>query len=989
VFNISKKVNEKERIRAYELAREQREISVSQFFAKNRHLLGFDNPVRALLTTVKELVDNSLDACDDMRVLPEIKVQIISASDNRYRVVVEDNGPGIVKQQIPNIFAKLLYGSKFFKLRQSITADEPIMIQRDGKIEIIPIGELVDSYIPVGEGVKKVDNIYVPAFDKNKYSYKFRKISHVIKHKRRNEIIKIKTATNRTIKVTGCHSLFTEENGVIKEIEARKLKIGSKIIVPSKLPEISNLKYINILNYLSLNDVEDNRLYVYNIPNEILTYIRTNSRIIYKKISSKVRKFYRINGVDILDESLKQYERKKFLPLPLIFKLNMIDKVKDCIIKSYFHGKETIVPVTLPLLKEFIRFLGLYIAEGHIDKRQLGLTFGKHEDDLVNEVINFARIFGLNFTIENREKTIRIKLFGNIFVKLIENICGNNSWNKKIPEFIFKLNKELRQEFLDALYQGDGHNTKNRNQLMLSTVNKRLANEVLYLWLMQGVLASLHERITKGFRQFPTKSYVVSLYGSDIEKSNLFFCNANKRSKRVAQQVLQTELSTLKIKNIEIINKGYDYVYDISVPECENFVGGIGGISCHNSRGQQGIGVSASVLYGQLTTGKSVKITSKIDSKKPAYYYELHINTAKNEPEILKEDIIKWDKDHGTKVEIELEGNYKFGARYIESYLKQTAMVNPHLKLIYIGPNKEKKVFQRITSELPIEPKSIKPHPHGIELGVLMNMLKNTKARTIQSFLTNDFCRVGVKTAKSICDKAGINANARPKRIARQDVDNLLQAIKKTKLIAPPTDCLSPIGSDLLEKSLKKEVNADFFVAVTRPPSVYRGMPFQIEAAIAYGGDLKKDNNVTIMRFANKVPLLYQQGACAITKSIQQIKWRSYGLQQSGNSIPVGPAILLVHIASVWVPFTSESKEAIAHYPEIIKEIKLALQECGRKLAGFIRKKIREYEVLKKKSYIEKYLPHIGIALKDILRLKKIEQEKIIKALKNILEGKK
>ncbi len=405
------------------------------------------------------------------------------------------------------------------------------------------------------------------------------------------------------------------------------------------------------------------------------------------------------------------------------------------------------------------------------------------------------------------------------------------------------------------------------------------------------------------------------------------------------------------------------------------------------SRGQQGIGVSASVLYGQLTTGKSAKITSKIDPKKPAHYYELHIDTAHNEPEILKEDIVKWDKDHGTKVEIELEGNYKFGARYIDSYLKQTAMINPHLKLIYVNPSKERKTFLRATSELPKDPKAIKPHPHGIELGILMGMLKNTKARTIQSFLTKDFCRVGSKTAKNILNNAGVNTNARPKRIARQEADNLLKAIKKTKLIAPPTDCLSPIGANLLEKGLKKEVSAEFFTAVTRSPSVYRGMPFQIEVAIAYGGDLEKERSVKIMRFANKVPLLYQKGACASIKSIQQTKWKSYGLQQSGKNIPSGPAIIAVHIASVWVPFTSESKEAIAHYPEIIKEMKLALQECGRQLSRYVKRKLKKADALKKKGYIEKYLPHIGIALKDLLNLNKKEQEKVVKVLKDILES--
>jgi len=404
------------------------------------------------------------------------------------------------------------------------------------------------------------------------------------------------------------------------------------------------------------------------------------------------------------------------------------------------------------------------------------------------------------------------------------------------------------------------------------------------------------------------------------------------------------------------------------------------------SRGQQGIGVSAAVMYGQLTTGKSVKIISKIDPKKKAHYYELHIDTSKNEPEIIKDEEINWEKDHGTKVEIELEAEYLKGKRSIDEYLKRTAIVNPHLRLIYVTPEKEKILYPRAAQELPKEPKEIKPHPHGIELGILIRMLKSTKARTLQGFLTKDFCRVGSGTAKKICEKANLYPNSRPKRIARQEADNLLKSIKETKLISPPTDCLSPIGADLLEKGLKKEINAEFYFSTTRPVSVYRGFPFQIEVAVVYGGDLDKESQVRILRFANKVPLLYQQSACSITKAISTTKWRSYGLQQSGNNIPVGPALVVVHIASVWVPFTSESKEAIAHYPKIIKEIKLALQECGRQLSIYVRRKIKKIDAEKKKGYIEKYLPHIGIALQDILNLKEKDEKKVIKILKDILE---
>lgn len=404
------------------------------------------------------------------------------------------------------------------------------------------------------------------------------------------------------------------------------------------------------------------------------------------------------------------------------------------------------------------------------------------------------------------------------------------------------------------------------------------------------------------------------------------------------------------------------------------------------SRGQQGIGISASVMYAQMTTGKAAKITSKIHPDKPAQYYELRINTQENKPEIVKEAEISWYKDHGTKIEIDLEATYAKGAQSIDSYLKQTAIVNPHVTLIYTNPKAEQIIFPRATEEMPKEAKEIKPHPYGIELGFLINMLELTEAKTMQSFLTSDFSRVGPGTAKEILQKAGMLPNAKPKTVSREQAERLMDSIKKTKIIAPPTDCISPIGSDLLEKGLKKEIKAEFYCATTRPPAVYRGNPFIIEAGIAYGGDQEGDKAIKILRFANRVPLQYQQGACAVTQSIIQTNFRSYGLQQSKNAIPLGPATIVIHIASVWVPFTSESKEAIAHYPEIIKEIKLAIQECGRLLSRYVNKKKKLNQEMKKRSYIEKYIPHVSSALKELLDLKKEEEEELNVLLNELLE---
>jgi len=404
------------------------------------------------------------------------------------------------------------------------------------------------------------------------------------------------------------------------------------------------------------------------------------------------------------------------------------------------------------------------------------------------------------------------------------------------------------------------------------------------------------------------------------------------------------------------------------------------------SRGQQGIGISAAGMYGQLTTGKPIAITSKTARNKPAHHYKLEIDAKANEPRIIADEEVEWEASRGTKVEIELEAKFQKGRQSVEEYLEQTAIANPHVALQFTTPEGEVKDYPRAAKELPAETREIKPHPYGVELGVLIKMLHDTPARTLQSFLHTDFSRVSMRVAKQICETARLYERARPTRIARQEADNLFKAINSTKIMSPPTDCLSPIGEELILAGLKKQIEADFYTAVTRPPSVYRGNPFQIEAGIAYGGSIQADGLARVLRYANRVPLLYQQSACAISKSVLSTSWRNYALQQSSGALPSGPLVIMVHMASVWVPFTSESKEAIAHYPEIIKDIRLALQECGRKLAVFLRRRRKAAESERKKAYIQKYIPHVAIALREMLDLSERQEQAMVTQLTDILE---
>ncbi len=477
------------------------------------------------------------------------------------------------------------------------------------------------------------------------------------------------------------------------------------------------------------------------------------------------------------------------------------------------------------------------------------------------------------------------------------------------------------------------------------------------------------------------------------------------------------------------------------------------------SRGQQGIGISAAGMYGVQTTGKPVKIISKVSKRKPSHYYEIQIDTKKNKPEILNGrgdgvDIppgqkgvdyiekhgIEWvPENHGTRVTIELEAKYQRGRGSVDEYLEQTAIANPHVTLHYIDPDGNERIYDRSTDQLPVEPKEIKPHPYGVELGRLAEMLKETAEPTLSSFLCKSFSRVSPSIARKVCEGAKLTTRARTTRIGQQEADALYQSIQNTKISNPSTDCICPIGEELILKGLHQVVPGEFYAAATRPPSVYRGNPFQIEVGLAYGGTaptqrVTKDlldelleetdartirqflintfnglgsdsaekiiktsglgtrqspsklkpkeaesllhamTNVSIgegqtmdvMRFANRVPLQFQHSGCAITQSVIGTNWRSYGLTQSRGSLPKGPVSVMIHVASVWVPFTSESKEAVASYDEIQKELRLALQAVGRKLGMYLRRRNRVKQEGDRRNVFLRYLGEVAGAVSEL-----------------------
>ena len=398
------------------------------------------------------------------------------------------------------------------------------------------------------------------------------------------------------------------------------------------------------------------------------------------------------------------------------------------------------------------------------------------------------------------------------------------------------------------------------------------------------------------------------------------------------------------------------------------------------SRGQQGIGISAAGMYGQLTTGKPVQIISRTSARTPAHYFEVQIDTKKNEPQILEKKQIAWESQRGTQVTMEVEGRYQKGRASVDEYVEQTIIANPHVKLTYLTPEGETKEYPRTYHELPPAPREIKPHPYGIELGMLLKMLQDTKSHSLSGFLASDFSRVSPRLAADICKAARLSARARPRDIRGEAAEALYKTIQSTKIMAPPTNCLSPVGEKAILSGLYQQIKGEFYTAVSRPPAVYRGNPFVIEAGLAYGrgpehGDESQESKpialaegetqendhelARLIRYANRVPLLYQQSACVIYKSVLDTTWRNYGVSQSKGALPSGPMVVFAHMASVWVPFTSESKEAIADYDEIRKEITLALRECGRRLGAFLRRRERAHSEFRRRNIFELYIEEV------------------------------
>lgn len=397
------------------------------------------------------------------------------------------------------------------------------------------------------------------------------------------------------------------------------------------------------------------------------------------------------------------------------------------------------------------------------------------------------------------------------------------------------------------------------------------------------------------------------------------------------------------------------------------------------SRGQQGIGITGVVMYSQLTTGDPTHVESKIASEATAVAVDIGLDTRKNKAVKSNQDRVDWgEKVHGLKIRTSMKAKYQKGRQSVWQYLRMTSIVNPHADILFIDPDGQEHHWPRVTEKLPGKVEAIKPHPNGIELGQLQRLCGESSESRMTTFLRRNFSGVSGRAAKELCQVAELEEKLKPKSLKADQIRALLEAFqgermlrgKPIKLLNPPTSCLSPIEELLIKKGLSKTIDSKFVTTMTRAPSVTQGNPFQIEVGLIFGEGMAADKPVEILRFANRVPLMYQQGGCLLTKAIESVDWRQYGLDQAGGrGVPKGPAAILVHLASTNVQFTSEAKEALSDNEVVMEEGRKAMLEMGRGLRKHLEKKKKMGKTREKFELINDIIPAIAEKAATLLEL--------------------
>lgn len=402
-------------------------------------------------------------------------------------------------------------------------------------------------------------------------------------------------------------------------------------------------------------------------------------------------------------------------------------------------------------------------------------------------------------------------------------------------------------------------------------------------------------------------------------------------------------------------------------------------------RGQQGIGVAGVTLFSQMTTGKPLTIRTCTGDNK-VHEVVLLVDVTKNKADIIEEKVYEqaW---RGTEIIGEVKGvQFNLGDKGPYEYIRRTAVTNPHLKITFIDPEGRKTVFERASDKIPNPPKEMKPHPKGIDTDELIKTSKMSVARHVGSFLMSSFSRVSAAKVAEIQAMVSFDLKKNPRKLQWAEAEEIVKAIDKIDFMAPPTEGLSPIGEDQIRKAVINVLNPEFETVLTRNPTTYSGgVPFQVEVAVAYGGNagrkVGEETRSEVMRFANRVPLLFDPGDCALSKSVQSVDWKRYGFRDLDHS----PLTIFVNLVSMYVPYTSAGKQSVADLDDITKEVRFALMDVGRRFQRYHSKKRREIEREARLNALLKYTTELAPTIAEITGG---DEKKLLKKLDDLIRRK-
>lgn len=392
------------------------------------------------------------------------------------------------------------------------------------------------------------------------------------------------------------------------------------------------------------------------------------------------------------------------------------------------------------------------------------------------------------------------------------------------------------------------------------------------------------------------------------------------------------------------------------------------------SRGRFGLGAKMVLIYSQSTIRVPFEIKSRLalSKKKSAEFtshYKLFIDIVKNAPEIV--DSIKYTgksknqlKVHGTEVTCCFAGTWRRSKRYIFEYLEEMAVITPYASFTITTPDNpdEPIIHKRTVDEIPDPPIEVPLHPIGTDINQIKSEISRTRCKDMKNFLKTHFQRIGDKTAAQVLKTARIKPSKSPLKLDEMELRRLIhEGFTKVKFFPPDGKCLSPLGHENLAKGLEDVYQPEFSCSEGRPPSSYSGHAFQVEVAIGYGGD-NLSPPYKLIRFANRIPLLFGEGNDLIKKTIEGINWSNYKTNLNND-----PIIFAVSLVSTKIPFPETSKEYIAEVDEIRRELRLCLQKAGRKLMSFQRALKKKEQAARRMKIFDKYAPTVSSIVGQML----------------------